>query len=57
LRVGQSISRITHDRRRTSKEGRSGPLVFVLVRHEVSDSDGVALTEEHDIVYREMPSR
>ena len=34
------------------KEGRSGPLVFVTVRHEVSDAGGLVLTDEHDIVYR-----
>ena len=36
----------------TPKEGRSGTLVFVTARHEVSDSDGLVLTDEHDIVYR-----
>jgi 3-methylfumaryl-CoA hydratase len=37
------------------KEGRTGPLVFVLVCHEISNDEGVALTEEHDIVYRNKP--
>jgi 3-methylfumaryl-CoA hydratase len=36
----------------TEKEGRSGPLVFVTVRHEVSDAGGLVLTDEHDIVFR-----
>lgn len=35
------------------KTGRSGALVFVTVRHEVSAGEGLALTEEQDIVYRE----
>jgi 3-methylfumaryl-CoA hydratase len=35
------------------KQGRSGALVFVTVRHEVSDEQGLAITDEHDIVYRE----
>ncbi len=35
-----------------TKEGRSGPLVFVTVRHEVEDAHGLVLTDEHDIVYR-----
>src|SRR4029077_6645279 len=30
-------------------------LVFVVVRHEISDRQGVAVVEEHDIVYRENP--
>ncbi|HUL55805.1 MAG TPA: MaoC family dehydratase N-terminal domain-containing protein [Usitatibacter sp.] len=34
------------------KEGRSGPLVFVTVRHEVSDAGGLVLSDEHDIVFR-----
>ncbi|MFP5405317.1 MAG: hypothetical protein ACLGHY_02880, partial [Gammaproteobacteria bacterium] len=38
------------------KQGRSGALVFVTVLHELSNSSGVAITEEHDIVYRDAPS-
>lgn len=35
------------------KQGASGPLAFVTVRHEVSASGGpVAIVDEHDIVYR-----
>ena len=52
LRVGRrirSVSRITDV---VPKQGRSGALVFVTVRHEVSDESGLALTDEHDIVYR-----
>ena len=33
----------------------AGSLVFVTVRHEISNANGVALTEEHDIVYRDNP--
>jgi 3-methylfumaryl-CoA hydratase len=39
----------------TSKEGRSGKLVFVLVRHVIEGAAGVAIEEEHDIVYRANP--
>src|SRR6185295_18675265 len=53
LRVGSSMSRVSQIGDVTGKEGRSGPLVFVTVRHTISDGEGVALTEEHDIVYRE----
>ncbi len=35
------------------KQGRSGPLVFVVVRHEISNTEGLAVVEEHDIVYRD----
>ena len=38
-----------------AKAGRTGPLVFVRVRHEIrrNDESDVALLEFHDIVYRE----
>ena len=52
LRVGERIERRTTLVDVTSKEGRSGPLVFVIVRHEILGSNGVAVVEEHDIVYR-----
>jgi 3-methylfumaryl-CoA hydratase len=37
----------------TEKQGRSGPLAFVTVRHEIVQDGDVVTTEEHDIVYRE----
>ena len=41
----------------TEKSGRTGPLVFVKVRHEIrrDGEPAIALTEFHDIVYREAP--
>jgi 3-methylfumaryl-CoA hydratase len=56
LRVGEAIRRTSTIADVTHKEGRTGPLIFVLVRHEVSGEDGPALVEEHDIVYREAPA-
>ncbi len=39
------------------KSGRTGPLVFVTVRHEISTQRRRAsLSEEHDIVYRDLPA-
>lgn len=35
------------------KRGRSGDLVFVTVRHEILDGDRIAITEDHDIVYKQ----
>jgi 3-methylfumaryl-CoA hydratase len=55
LRVGESITRTSRIVDVRFKEGRSGALVFVLVRHEISDAEGIALTEDHDIVYRDHP--
>jgi 3-methylfumaryl-CoA hydratase len=56
LRVGENIRRVSEVKDVTYKEGRSGKLVFVLVHHEVFGEDGLAIHEEHDIVYREMPA-
>jgi len=56
LRVGETISRLSRIIDVNHKLGRSGPLVFVVVRHEISDRQGVAVTEEHDIVYRDSPN-
>jgi 3-methylfumaryl-CoA hydratase len=55
LRVGDAITRVSRIVDVSHKEGRSGALVFVLVRHEIGNADGIALTEEHDIVYRDNP--
>lgn len=52
LRVGDAVQRISSIASVTHKAGRSGDLLFVLVKHEVHNAAGVALTEEHDIVYR-----
>ena len=35
------------------KQGRSGPLTFVVVEHQVSQRDRVVVEEQQDIVYRE----
>jgi 3-methylfumaryl-CoA hydratase len=53
LRIGEAMRRISTIRSVESKTGKSGPLVFVTVRHEIFGSFGGALSEEHDIVYRE----
>ncbi len=57
LRVSDPIVRASTIHDVTEKTGRTGPLVFVKVRHEVRRAcDGAnALTEFHDIVYREAP--
>ncbi|NMF90847.1 FAS1-like dehydratase domain-containing protein [Aromatoleum petrolei] len=57
LRIGDAMTRTSTIHDVTEKTGRTGPLVFVKVRHEIrreGESD-VALTEFHDIVYREAP--
>jgi 3-methylfumaryl-CoA hydratase len=53
LRMGDQMTRETRVVDIKEKSGRSGPLVFVVVRHEISNADGLAVAEEHDIVYRD----
>jgi 3-methylfumaryl-CoA hydratase len=50
--VGDAVKRISRIESVTHKAGRSGDLLFVLVKHEVHNAKGLALVEEHDIVYR-----
>jgi len=52
LVVGSRVRRVSRITDVVPKQGRSGALVFVTVRHEVSDAGGLVLSDEHDIVYR-----
>lgn len=54
LRQGEAITRTSRIESVTHKSGRTGDLLFVLVRHEIANARGIALTEEHDIVYRPL---
>ena len=53
LKVGEEIQRVSTIKDVTHKRGKNGDLVFCVVRHEISNADGVAIIDEHDIVYRE----
>jgi 3-methylfumaryl-CoA hydratase len=55
VRIGDAIERTSTIESVSEKSGRTGALVFVKVRHEIRTNDerDVALTEFHDIVYRE----
>ena len=52
LRLGAEVRRESTITAIEEKDGRSGALIFVTVRHEVSDWDGPAIEEEQDLVYR-----
>lgn len=54
LRVGDAIRRESRIADVNAKEGRSGTLVFVTVRHEIASGDQRLLIDEHDIVYRDL---
>jgi 3-methylfumaryl-CoA hydratase len=55
IRVGDAVDRRSTIEDVTTKQGRSGKLVFVKVRHELrcNGAAEAALVEVHDIVYRE----
>jgi 3-methylfumaryl-CoA hydratase len=55
LRVGEAITRTSTVAEVTVKQGRSGALCFVLVKHAIHGENGLAVSEEHDIVYRDLP--
>ncbi|MCE3270608.1 MAG: hypothetical protein K0S57_1005 [Ramlibacter sp.] len=55
LQVGDAVERRSRIASVTHKAGRTGDLVFVLVRHELRNTAGLAVSEEHDIVYRAPP--
>jgi 3-methylfumaryl-CoA hydratase len=57
LRVGDAVECASQVTDVTTKQGRSGPLAFVVVRHTIATAEGTALVEEHDIVYRDAAQR
>jgi 3-methylfumaryl-CoA hydratase len=54
LELGDAISRTSTIDDITVKQGRTGSLCFVRVRHEISNTAGLAIREFHDIVYRPL---
>jgi 3-methylfumaryl-CoA hydratase len=52
LLLGETIQKTSTIIAITEKTGRSGTLVFVTVRHDMDAGDGVAISEEQDLVYR-----
>ena len=53
LKVGETYKRMSRIADVRLKQGRTGRLVFVTVRHEIANEKGIALAEEQDLVYRE----
>jgi len=56
LQVGDEITRLSRITDVEVKHGKSGALVFVTVRHEITNARGLAIVEDHDIVYRDAPA-
>ncbi|MBB1603774.1 MaoC family dehydratase N-terminal domain-containing protein [Variovorax sp. UMC13] len=55
LRIGETVTRVSRIAEVKVRTGRTGTLVFVKVQHELSGAGGLAVTDVHDIVYREAP--
>ena len=55
LQVGDEVRRDSTIKDVTSKQGRSGEMVFVTVKTEILSPRGLAVSEEQDIVYRGEP--
>jgi 3-methylfumaryl-CoA hydratase len=53
LLVGESVTKTSTILKVEGKSGRSGNLVFVTVKHELSGAQGLGVVEEQDIVYRD----
>jgi len=54
-RIGDAVVRRSEIAAITPKEGRSGRLVFVTLRHTITGPEGVIAVEEQDLAYREAP--
>ncbi len=52
LRIGDTIRRVSTIQSVKHKAGRTGDLLFVVVQHQIFNDKGLAISEEHDIVYR-----
>ena len=57
LMLGQEVRKTSTIASIAEKEGRSGKLVFVTIRHDFEAGEGVAVSEEQDLVYREPATR
>lgn len=55
LRVGAPVRRRSTIAHIAEKRGRTGPLLFITVRHDYAGPDGGAVVEEQDLVYRDAP--
>ncbi|MEJ1978591.1 MAG: MaoC family dehydratase N-terminal domain-containing protein [Acetobacteraceae bacterium] len=52
LPLHADVTRVSTIQSVTEKQGASGRLLFVTVRHEIASLAGLAITEEQDLVYR-----
>lgn len=57
LHLGSEATRTTRITATQEKQGRSGPLTFVTVRHEYAQDGRTVIVDENDIVYRAANSQ
>jgi 3-methylfumaryl-CoA hydratase len=55
IRIGDTLTRRSELAGWTIREGRTGQLLFVTVRHVLSRAGAAVATEEQDLVYRSSP--
>lgn len=55
IEIGCEVERISTIKNLSIKHGRTGDLVFVVVEHRNHSNNNLCVTEEHNIVFREMP--
>ena len=53
LHLGEAVSRLSSVTSVEAKSGRSGAFTLLTLKHEISGTAGLAVTEEQDVVYRE----
>lgn len=56
ITIGDEVERVSEIAAVQSKQGSTGPLVFVTLRHTIRNAAGVAVIEEQDVVYRTATS-
>ncbi len=56
LRLGQPAQKTTTVESVAQKTGRTGPLGFVTLRHDIHQNGALTVTEHQDIVYRQPPT-
>ncbi|MBL8474056.1 MAG: MaoC family dehydratase N-terminal domain-containing protein [Rhodocyclaceae bacterium] len=57
IHIDEQLTRLSRVARCERKTGRHGELIFVTVAHIISGPHGVAIRDEHDIVYRHPTPR
>ena len=56
IRLGDEVTKTSTIHQIETKTGRTGPLCFVTVRHELAVHGETRVTEDQDLVYREDPA-